>query len=390
MLVMLVGVRTVNPTTNRVLRSTVISSVSFTTKVNDKKALRPLKSMIGATAGVGEDTLFAYIWQDEKLHRSTCELYSCGPKADDVCRTINKAFKVALEVKEFRKDNPFLAYSQKREGVAGELFAKQIHRADMRPIKVVGMGQFGEVYLGMQTVRVRDPNVKGGKQIEIPRAVKIMRGNADSAARAEFLHEAEMMMELNHVNLVGMVGVAVQQKPWLTVIEYIKFGDLLAFSAVCAEKSFSVTYLETLTVAIQIAAGMEYIAAKGMIHMDLAARNVLLGVQTVAKIADFGLTRKVPEGKKYYRLMVTMKLPIKWMAYESMTEKIFSQGSDVWSYGVALWEFMAGGAIPYGELKNVDVLDSVKKGLRLEKPAACPTELHELLLTCWILDWTQV
>jgi serine/threonine protein kinase len=108
----------------------------------------------------------------------------------------------------------------------------------------------------------------------------------------------------------------------------------------CVEKKFKLTYIEQLKFAIQITKGMEYISEKNLIHMDLAARNMLLHKANVVKIADFGLTRKLEPGQKVYKLTKTLKLPIKWMAIESMDEKIFSTKSDCWAFGVTLWEIM--------------------------------------------------
>ena len=107
---------------------------------------------------------------------------------------------------------------------------------------------------------------------------------------------------------------------------------------------------------------MKYIASKHMIHMDLAARNVLLGEQNRVKIADFGLTRDLPPAKNYYRLMQTLKLPIKWMAIESMKDKIFTVKTDVWGFGIMVWEILSYGEIPYGDVKNIDVEKLVTQG----------------------------
>merc|ERR1719272_113622 len=116
---------------------------------------------------------------------------------------------------------------------------------------------------------------------------------------------------------------------------------------------------------------MDYIAKRNMIHMDLAARNVLLGRGNVVKIADFGLTRKLSPGKNYYRLMVTLKLPIKWMALESIKDKIFTVKTDVWGFGIMVWEVLSYGEIPYVNVKNIEVEEHVANGLRLECCKGC-------------------
>ena len=149
------------------------------------------------------------------------------------------------------------------------------------------------------------------------------------------------------------------------------------------EKGVVLTYAEQLHMANQVANGMCVIADLGMIHMDLAARNILLGRRSIVKIADFGLTRVVPPGKGYYRLMHTLKLPIKWMALESMVDKIFSTKTDVWGFGITVWECLTYGEIPYGELKNIDVQKFLEDGRRVVQAPHCPLEFHNWLLTCF-------
>eukprot|EP00037_Helgoeca_nana_P005552 m.52439 g.52439 ORF g.52439 m.52439 type:complete len:811 (+) comp16534_c0_seq1:273-2705(+) len=323
--------------------------------------------------------LVALFVNDDRLKRTTVAAFSCRSPAvgRDVCVALKKAFQVQDEIKKLRQKNPFAAISSTREACPSILFALQIHRSDLAAIKVIGYGQFGEVYLAKHAT-----NDAGTTKV-VRRAVKILKNSAAAADRVEFLKEAESMISLSHPNIVQLVGVAVQQRPWLTVLEFIEYGDLLAVSKTCKEKQYKVAQKEFYLWFVQIAAAMEYIASKVMIHMDLAARNVLLGEENLCKIADFGLTRKLNPEKGYYRLMKTMKLPVKWMAIESMADKVFSIKTDVWAYGITVWEVLSYGAIPYGRVKNMDVQSLVSKGLRATRPEGCHDGFYKFLLAMW-------
>eukprot|EP00039_Didymoeca_costata_P013577 m.209172 g.209172 ORF g.209172 m.209172 type:complete len:1167 (-) comp15815_c0_seq8:1075-4575(-) len=374
------GVRIVDQQSGKVVLITRLGTITFTTQVVDKKALK----LLGTNP---TEIGFAYIAKDEKLKRQHCELFAVSKRdAEGACAAVMKGFEVALLIKKLRKGNPFAAYSSTREGVSGPLWALQIHRSDLRAVRVIGMGQFGEVYLAKQIVPP-GKGQDGGNYWD--RAVKVLKGSASVADKGDFLQEAEIMLNLKHANLVQLIGVAVQQRPWLTVIEFMRYGDLLAFTTACKQKGMKLRYMEQLKCAVQISAGMQYLEKWNMIHMDLAARNVLLHDNNICKIADFGLTRKVNPQKGYYRLMMTLKLPIKWMALESLVDKIFSIKTDVWGFGVAVWETLSYGAIPYGDMKNIDVEENLKKGVRLNQPEDCPDAFYQLLLTCFHADPKQ-
>merc|ERR1719281_866895 len=168
----------------------------------------------------------------------------------------------------------------------------------------------------------------------------------------------------------------------------MQYGDLRSVLRTAKEKGMRLTFLESLKFAVQIATGMDHLASLGYIHMDLAARNCLLGDRNLVKIADFGLTRKCKPGRDYYRLTTTLKLPIKWMALESMDEKIFSTKSDVWAFGITCWEIFSYGAVPYGSIRNVDIQQRLRDGLELPRPATCPQSFFtSVLRKCWIREW---
>jgi len=377
------GIKAIDILTSQPVSMSSMLAVSFTTTITDKSTLKStgLKQHSKEWSG----SVFAYILKDDRLSRLTCSMFACRTvkAAGDIANAVNKAFQVQVEIKKLRQGNPFAAISSARDTVPSSLFAVQIHRADVEAKKVIGMGQFGEVYLSHQTCpeEKRNPDLPGNR-MEV--ATKILRKSASPSDRLEFLREAEVMIQLKHKNLVQLIGVAVQQRPWLSVIEFVKYGDLLSVAKTCSEKGFEIEYREHLLMGRQMAAGMDYIAKRNMIHMDLAARNVLLGRGNVVKIADFGLTRKLSPGKNYYRLMVTLKLPIKWMALESIKDKIFTVKTDVWGFGIMVWEVLSYGEIPYGNVKNIEVEEHVANGLRLECCKGCPQDYHDLLSTCWL------
>lgn len=375
------GIKLIDTVASQPIMISSMIQVCFTTVIQDKASLRGLRSQNKEWG----QSVFAYILKDDRLSRLTCSMFGCRTtnQGNEIAQSVNKAFQVQVEIKKMRQGNPFAAISSKRDTVPMSLFPIQIHRADIMAKKVIGMGQFGEVYLALQVMKNKgEGKAELGNSLE--RAVKILRKSAGQADRMEFLREAEAMVKLTHPNLVQIIGVAVQQRPWLTVLEYIKYGDLLAVVKAAREKNFDISYTEQLVWGEQMAAGMKYIASKHMIHMDLAARNVLLGEQNRVKIADFGLTRDLPPAKNYYRLMQTLKLPIKWMAIESMKDKIFTVKTDVWGFGIMVWEILSYGEIPYGDVKNIDVEKLVTQGMRLKCVPGCPEEYHAVISKCWI------
>eukprot|EP00039_Didymoeca_costata_P032399 m.37680 g.37680 ORF g.37680 m.37680 type:complete len:740 (+) comp9339_c0_seq1:250-2469(+) len=356
------GIRTVEVSTHELLYNVIIKAVSYSTEIVGKKV-----------------ELFAFIEVDDRRNTRTCHVYMCekGSKglALKICDALCEAFQVAVKEAKARAGNPLLPMGRVREKVDGVLSSVQVARKGLTAIKAIGAGQFGKVYLATTEDKSEQ------------QAVKMLRAGATSADRQEFLREAETMYHLGeHPNLVKFVGVAVQQRPWLVVLEFCQYGDLSDVLKALARRKVTLSVKEQLTMADQLAEGMGYIAEKRYVHMDLAARNVLLAEGGRLKVADFGLTHKFDDGLEHYKQLGVLKLSIRWLAIDSFDHKLFSEKSDIWSWGVTMWEVFSYGLQPYKGNKLPEVLKLVRSGVRLEKPKNCPEDFFKVMQTCWNIN----
>uniref|UniRef100_A0A670KD35 Tyrosine-protein kinase n=1 Tax=Podarcis muralis TaxID=64176 RepID=A0A670KD35_PODMU len=231
----------------------------------------------------------------------------------------------------------------------------------------IGQGNFGEVFSG----RLRCDNT--------PVAVKSCRETLPPELKARFLQEARILKQYNHPNIVRLIGVCTQKHPIYIVMELVQGGDFLSF---LRNEGAQLRVKDLLKMMENAAAGMEYLASKHCIHRDLAARNCLVTEKNALKISDFGMSREQEDG--IYASTGGMKqIPVKWTAPEALSHGRYSSESDVWSFGILLWEAFSLGATPYPNMTNHQTREAVEKGMRLSIPDLCPEVVYQLMQKCW-------
>ena len=182
-----------------------------------------------------------------------------------------------------------------------------------------------------------------------------------------------------------IVGVAMALRPWLVVLELMQYGDVKKVLLACQDKRVTVTYLEQLIIVEQVAAALEYVSSKGYVHMDVAARNALLHTQNLVKLSDFGITRAVDADTGKFRLQGQLRMAVRWMAPETLGKHpiLFSEKTDVYSFGVFMWEVPSYGRLPFRTLKAREAKEKIQAGLMLGPPPDCPDAFYELMLGTW-------
>ncbi|TRZ01200.1 hypothetical protein DNTS_009762 [Danionella cerebrum] len=234
-------------------------------------------------------------------------------------------------------------------------FAKEIDVSCVKIEEVIGAGEFGEVCRG----RLRIP---GKKENYV--AIKTLKGGYTDKQRRDFLAEASIMGQFQHPNIIHLEGI---------------------ITASCPLNDGQFTPIQLVGMLRGIASGMKYLSEMSYVHRDLAARNILVNSNLVCKVSDFGLSRFLQENSSdpTYTSSLGGKIPIRWTAPEAIAFRKFTCASDVWSYGIVMWEVMSFGERPYWDMSNQDVINAIEQDYRLPPPPDCPTYLHQLMLDCW-------
>uniref|UniRef100_A0A2I3LZT6 Fibroblast growth factor receptor n=2 Tax=Cercopithecinae TaxID=9528 RepID=A0A2I3LZT6_PAPAN len=266
----------------------------------------------------------------------------------------------------------------------------ELSRARLTLGKPLGEGCFGQVVMAEAIGIDKD---RAAKPVTV--AVKMLKDDATDKDLSDLVSEMEMMKMIGkHKNIINLLGACTQGGPLYVLVEYAAKGNLREFLRArrppgldysfdtCKPPEEQLTFKDLVSCAYQVARGMEYLASQKCIHRDLAARNVLVTEDNVMKIADFGLARDV-HNLDYYKKTTNGRLPVKWMAPEALFDRVYTHQSDVWSFGVLLWEIFTLGGSPYPGIPVEELFKLLKEGHRMDKPANCTHDLYMIMRECW-------
>ncbi|XP_076838213.1 epidermal growth factor receptor [Brachyhypopomus gauderio] len=248
-----------------------------------------------------------------------------------------------------------------------------LKETEFKKIKVLGSGAFGTVYKGLW--------VPEGEDVKIPVAIKVLREATSPKANKEILDEAYVMASVDHPHVCRLLGICLTSTVQL-VTQLMPFGCLLDY---VKENKDNIGSQHLLNWCVQIAKGMNYLEERHLVHRDLAARNVLVKTPQHVKITDFGLAKLLSADEKEYHAEGG-KVPIKWMALESILHRKYTHQSDVWSYGVTVWELTTFGTKPYDGIPASEIAGVLEKGERLPQPPICTIDVYMIMVKCWMID----
>ncbi|CAM9827411.1 unnamed protein product [Rangifer tarandus platyrhynchus] len=248
-----------------------------------------------------------------------------------------------------------------------------LKETEFKKIKVLGSGAFGTVYKGLW--------IPEGEKVKIPVAIKELREATSPKANKEILDEAYVMASVDNPHVCRLLGICLTSTVQL-ITQLMPFGCLLDY---VREHKDNIGSQCLLNWCVQIAKGMNYLEDRRLVHRDLAARNVLVKTPQHVKITDFGLAKLLGAEEKEYHAEGG-KVPIKWMALESILHRIYTHQSDVWSYGVTVWELMTFGSKPYDGIPASEISTVLEKGERLPQPPICTIDVYMIMVKCWMID----
>lgn len=261
--------------------------------------------------------------------------------------------------------------------------SQQIRREQIVLTKFLGRGAFGEVFEGI----AHELMGEGTPPVRV--AVKTLRKGATDQEKAGFLKEAKLMSNFHHDHILKLLGVCLDNNINFIILELMESGDLLSYlranrpTVRCASP---LTLDDLMSICVDVASGCKYLEEMHFVHRDLAARNCLVSgndsSNRIVKIGDFGLARDIYKND-YYRKEGEGLLPVRWLSPESLMDGVFTTQSDIWAFGVLLWEVMTLGQQPYPARSNLEVLQYIKEGGHLDKPDNCPDNFYQLMLLCW-------
>ncbi|KAM6899639.1 focal adhesion kinase 1-like isoform 3-T3 [Xenentodon cancila] len=247
----------------------------------------------------------------------------------------------------------------------------EIQRDRIELGRCIGEGQFGDVHQGVYNCPDKSP---------LAVAIKTCKNCTSDSVREKFLQEALTMRQFDHPHIVKLIGVITENPVWI-IMDLCTLGELRSFLQV---RKYSLDLATLILFAYQLSTALAYLESKRFVHRDIAARNVLVSAVDCVMLGDFGLSRYM-EDSSYYKASKG-KLPIKWMAPESINFRRFTSASDVWMFGVCMWEILMYGIKPFQGVKNNDVIGRIENGERLAMPPQCPPTLYSLMTKCWSYD----